>query len=97
MMEEHDFAIQMQEEMIREIESAQPEILVVVNVYESWLMRPNSHLLLLEWFESYWTRHYQMIGTADITSRGTKYYWLPDVKWPPESDSYIAVFKRKTR
>ncbi|OQY58527.1 MAG: hypothetical protein B6245_11415 [Desulfobacteraceae bacterium 4572_88] len=96
MMEHHDFAMQMQKEMIQEIESASPEILVMVNVRTSWLTRPDSHQLLFEWLRTYQTEHYTLVGLAEISKKeATVYHWIPNVKWPPKSPAWVAVMKRK--
>jgi len=102
LMEEHDFAVQMQKEMIQEIESVQPEFLVYVGIDTSWLDHPGSHKLLLEWFEKYQSKHYKIVGLVDLLQdkddllqNKTVYHWAPNVNWPPSSSSWIALFKRK--
>ncbi|MCP4344697.1 MAG: hypothetical protein GY795_04115 [Desulfobacterales bacterium] len=96
LMEHHDFALQMQKEMIREIESARPEYLLFVNISTSWLGQKDSHKLIFEWLEKYRKQHYKMVGLADmLRGSATLYQWGQDVKWPPRSSSWIAVMKRK--
>jgi hypothetical protein len=73
LMEKHDFALQMQQEMIREIEAADPSILVFVNVWTSWLVKPDSHQLILRWFERF-RRKFTLTAVADIGTAGTRYY-----------------------
>jgi hypothetical protein len=95
LMEKHGFAMQMQKEMIREIESAQPRFLIFVRINTSWLQRPESHKLLFEWFHSYQAKHYSLVGLVDLFEDTTFYHWAPNVKWPPRSRFWIAVLKRK--
>ena len=95
LMEDHDFAWQMQKEMIREIESSQPKFLIFVAIPTSWLERPYSHKLVFEWFEHYRRKHYTLVGLADLFGDRTIYHWAPNVKWPPRSNFWVAVFERK--
>jgi len=94
LMEKHDFALQMQKEMIREIESAQPKFLVFVRINTSWLQRPASHKLVFEWFQRYQERHYSLVGLVELWSDKTLYHRVPNLKWPPTSTNWIAVMKR---
>lgn len=95
LMENHEFALRMQKEMIQEVESAQPEILIFVNIYTSWLGRADSHTVLTDWVRKYQAQYYELVGLADILKGETLYYWGPDVKNMPTSSSWIAVMKRK--
>jgi hypothetical protein len=61
LMEKQRFAGQMQEEMIREIETAQPEYIVHVSDPLSWLQREDSQTRILEWWEQYRPAHYEMV------------------------------------
>ena len=73
LMEEHDFALRMQQEMIREIEAADPAALIFVNVWTSWLEGRRSHRLIFEWFDRYRER-FALRALADIRTTGTRYY-----------------------
>jgi hypothetical protein len=95
LMEDHRFALEMQKNMIREIESAQPEFMVFVSTYTSWLQREDSHGLVLRWFEDYQAQHYSLVGLVDILNKGTLYSWEPNVKWPPRSTSWMTIVRRK--
>lgn len=96
LMENHDFALQMQKEMIQEIESVQPKFLVFINNTTSWLKRPDSHTLVFEWFQRYHKKHYTLVGLVDSFKGKTSYRWAPDVKWPRSSSYWVAVLKRKS-
>jgi hypothetical protein len=95
LMENHEFALQMQKEMIQEVESAKPEVLVFVWVPTSWLKRVDSHDLLFKWFETYQASYYSLTGLVNIFNDTSVYQWRQEVKWPPESDYWIAILKRK--
>jgi|WetSurMetagenome_2_1015567.scaffolds.fasta_scaffold00026_52 hypothetical protein len=97
LMEKHPFALRMQREMIRQLETAAPKFLVYVNVEVSWLMRRDSYPDIFKWFNSYQRERYEIAGVADIVSaRKTVYAWGKDaVKYSPVSSSWVAIFKRK--
>jgi hypothetical protein len=95
MMENHDYALKMQKEMVQDIESTQPKFLVFVNVDTSWLKNRDSHTLLLDWIQSYHAEHYRLVGLVTISQQDTQYYWAQNVKWPPNSPLWIAVLQRK--
>lgn len=94
LMEEHELAESMQREMIAEIEQAAPELIVFVRVGSSWLQRSGSKGLLLEWFGRY-SAGYEVVGLVDIWEERTEYHWGPEVPWPSQSASWIAVLKRR--
>jgi hypothetical protein len=98
LMEIHPFALQMQENMIRDIESGRPAYLVFVNVPQSWLVRPHSHTAIFEWFNRYQRDFYEIAGIADIVSyEKTEYRWGDDAKkYVPRSPFWLTVLKRKT-
>jgi hypothetical protein len=97
LMEEQPYALRMQQEMIREIESAKPLYLICVNVYTSWGWRPRSEKLILEWSEAYSRAYYKKVGVIDIVSaERTDYYWGADAQnVKPRSPGYVLVFKRQ--
>jgi 4-amino-4-deoxy-L-arabinose transferase-like glycosyltransferase len=95
LMEEHEFALRMQDEMIREIEATRPSMLVFVAVMHSWLPRQNSHRRIFDWYERFQAQHYRLVGLTELYADGTVYRWEPDVSWPPRSQLWIAVLKRR--
>jgi hypothetical protein len=94
MMEPHEFAPHMQEEFIAEIEAASPRYMVYVQIFTSWLQRPNSHPRLREWFQRFQS-NYRVVGLADIHPNETRYHWKPHLRWPPQSAAWLAVLERK--
>ena len=99
LMEAHKYALTMQQEMITEIESAKPEYFVLVDVVYSWLPRPTSHRLILEWFNRYAQEHLEQVGFVDIISMIATEYHLGDWEGKysqPKSQFSVTIFKRKT-
>lgn len=97
LMEGHPFALQMQQEMIAQIEKARPRYLVYVNIYTSWLARPDSNMHLLDWFGKYSAAGYERIGLIDIGER-TEYFWDQNVigRQPRDPNGHwIGVYRRK--
>jgi len=96
LMEPHDFALEMQRDMINEIESNKPRYIILVNIPTSWLMRPDSKRLLIEWGEHYLHQDYKLAGVVDIISPELTIY-----KWDKEASSYspasrlnLLIFER---
>jgi hypothetical protein len=97
LMENQRFARQMQEEMIREVEQARPEFLVFVNVYESWLDRPESERQVFDWFEQY-QQYFDRVGLVELHGQQpAKYYWGEDARRyvPPEDGDWASILQRK--
>lgn len=97
LMENHNYAGQMQEEMIREIESVRPKYIIFVSVSTSWLARPDSIQTIFQWFDSYQQKYYQRIGVIDIfPNKATDYRWGEEsYQYAPRSPYWLAVFERK--
>jgi len=94
LMEEQPYALTMQQEMISQIEQAQPEFLVFVNVPTSWLRREGSQTLILQWTQKYVADHYLLDGMVDILGE-THYAWEADARnYRPTSRYTVQIFKR---
>jgi hypothetical protein len=94
-MEPQKYAGQMQEEMIREIEGANPKYLVSVVMNDSWLERPQSDRLIFTWANEYAAQNYAAAGFVNITPTKTDYYF-GDI--PPSVGTlknYILIYERK--
>ena len=76
LMEPQPFARKMQDEMIREIETNEPELVVFAdNPLFSWGRQPDSDPKIFEWWNSYRT-NYTLVGLADVISTTeTKFAW----------------------
>jgi hypothetical protein len=97
LMEEQEYALKMQSQMIHEIEEAQPGFIVYVDVPTSWLVRPGTKQeQFFTWAEQYVEKSYELIGTVDILGDHTEYHWDEDAKtYVPRSDLRVQVFRRK--
>jgi hypothetical protein len=97
LMEDHSFARDMQQEMIREIESAQPEVLIFVNIPWSWLAGPQSIRDIFTWSERYRDAFYETAGIIELASMNrTLYRWNEEAKgYRPKSEYWLAVFARR--
>jgi hypothetical protein len=96
LMENQQYAHTMQPEMIAEIERAQPEFVVVVNVPTSWVVRPDSDTQILTWSQKYLQEHYELDGVTDILQQ-SEYRWGGEAKtYQPTSPYTVQVFKRRT-
>lgn len=96
MMRNHDFAFQMLREMIREIEAAKPKLLIFINNFFSWTEHSSLNVLLFKWFIAYQAKYYKAVGLVDISADKTRFYWGAELKGPPHSPLWIAVFERRT-
>jgi len=96
LMERHDFALKMQEELIQEVEAAAPEFLVFVSIPYSWLRNQDSPSLIFQWFQGY-KDQYSRVGLVQLFENGTSYSWEPRVKWPPTTPYWIEILRKKDR
>jgi hypothetical protein len=95
MMEPQPFALTMQNDMIRELETNRPEYIVFVNMASSWSRRPDSPVRIDDWWNAYSAQNYRLIGAADIlTPERTEYHWENLEAYHPLAQ-LITVYKRK--
>jgi hypothetical protein len=98
LMEPQPHAVEMQQEMIREIEKNNPDYVVFVHVAFSWLQYSDSNPLIFDWFGRYQRENLQMAGLVEIPSDGpTRYRWFdqPETNAQTSAKSWLAVFKRR--
>ncbi len=91
------FALQMQQEMCRQIEAAKPEFLVFVHCDLSWLAKRDSDRFILDWTGRYAKSFYRPVGLVDIISpTRTEYQWgAQAAQAHPRSTQYVWIFQRK--
>lgn len=95
LMESQPYALSMQDELIRDLETSRPEYVIMVKTQASWLRMPNSPQRIFEWWNEYNPRHYKMVGLANIYAD-----LPPNLKWGEVDDysikstSAIMVYKR---
>ena len=95
LMEPQKYARQMQEEMISEIERANPKYLVSVVMNDSWLSRPGSDPLIFSWANEYIAKNYVPAGFVNITSAETEYYFDHIPTTVATLKDYILIYTRK--
>jgi MFS family permease len=97
LMEEHEFTIDMQLEMINQIELEDPAFLIYVNDPSAWMIAKNTYTLTYLWFDDYCSKYYDLIGIVDmIYPIKTIYRWGDSAeKYTPYSSSWIAIYQKK--
>jgi hypothetical protein len=83
----------MQRELIAEVEAAQPTFLLFVMIQYSWLQRPDSSELVLQWFQEY-KKNYQRVGLVEIFPDSSRYSWQSEVRWPPASPYWVEILRK---
>jgi hypothetical protein len=98
LMERHAYALSMQKEMIREVESSNPKFVVLAAVPTSWLVRHDSEQYIFGWLDTYLERNYRLVGVADIVSaEKTVYRWNNDAeKYTVQSPYHVLIFEQTT-
>jgi hypothetical protein len=99
LMEPQPYALQMQQQMIHEIETARPAWVVLVRIGASWDKRPHSSVLIFDWFFNHYSpENLKTVGVINLVSPiQTDYYWVTESQaLPPRSDFYLEIFKRKS-
>jgi len=95
LMEPHPYASKMQEEMISQIEQANPKFLILEHIDIAWLPRNDSDMKILEWAGKYASKFYHLVGIIDISPAQTIYRWGPEVVgYTPQSPLWLFVLQR---
>lgn len=99
LMENHSLAEDMQEEFIRDVETAAPDYVVFVGLTSSWARLPSSRSLVFDWANAYLARDFVMDGLVELDPEGeTQYQWGErDLSGAPWNQYRILLFKRKGR
>jgi len=95
LMEEHPYALRMQEEMIAEIERARPEYLIYVDDDLSWLLRPDSTRKVFEWWKDYWTANLDLVMTFKVEERQERGTDMDQPAKGSPKPKHILIFKRR--
>ena len=97
LMEPQSYARQMQEEMIRQIESGRPKYLIFTSVPTSWMRRPESDSMIFAWATDYIRTFYEIVGLVNILSPDHTDYYFDQLPNPmPELANYILICRRKS-
>jgi Dolichyl-phosphate-mannose-protein mannosyltransferase len=96
LMEAQKYARQMQSEMFREIEGAEPKYLISVTIDVSWLHSPRSENLIFEWVQQYIAENYVAVGFINIIAEDRIEYYFDDIpQQVPELGEFILIYRRK--
>jgi hypothetical protein len=96
LMEPQPYAMEMQKEMIAEIEKADPDYFVFAYVQFSWLQRPDSESLILDWFEKYRRENLTLDSWVEILSaKDTRYYWsVTEPSFTTRAKYWLAILRK---
>jgi hypothetical protein len=97
LMEPQPFARQMQDEMIRDIETNAPEFIVFADNIMSWNRHPESDPTIFDWWDKY-KANYELVGIADVISGSETVYalgkdWI--ARYPEARGSALEIYQRK--
>jgi hypothetical protein len=95
LMEQHRYALNMQEEFIREIETNQPAYVVYVNNNLSWLVRPESEKRLFEWWPAYWATNLDLVRTINTRQGLEVREGFSTTAESTDPSNYLLLLKRK--
>jgi hypothetical protein len=97
LMENQPFAAAMQHRMIKEIESAKPEYLVIVVNRYSWLLKESSDMEILGWVHKYAADNYDRVGIVDCRlGKPEIQLWGDEAKnYRGKPEQYLDIYKRK--
>jgi len=96
LMEDHEYRLSMQQEMAREVESAAPKFIIIVDVYTSWSVEPKSERYIFRWLDDYLKSRYMLVGVVDMLSPAQTIYAWDDDAWnySVRSKSNVLIFER---
>ena len=97
MMEDHQFNLSMQEQLIAEVEASDPDVVVIVDVNKSWMRKSKSPSKLFSWYlNKYSEDKYKLIGSVEIYSDATLYKFTPvALQNQPVSKYRVRILKKK--
>ncbi len=97
LMENHEYALRMQKDMIVEIEAQRPKFLIDVRPGLSWLQMEDSEPYVFQWMADYISRNYDLVGVADMLYPGlTIYKWYDEAKnYRIQSDASLVIYERR--
>lgn len=95
----HELGGQMQKEMIREIDSVKPAVIVMINQPFSWGALPIGSWPLLRWILGYLENNYEIVGTVTQRSvNSSAFRWDQESRDDPQAmASSIIIFRRVER
>src|ERR1035441_9850506 len=95
LMEEHPYALKLEEQVIGEIERARPEYVVYVDDQYSWLTQPSSPQKLFEWWKAYWAANLDVVQTIDFQEGLARGMDMDKPQKEPPVPYHILILKRR--
>jgi hypothetical protein len=94
--EKHNLGERMENEMIREIDSVKPAMIVMINQPFSWGAMPSGSWPILRWARKYLQQNYDLVGTVTQTSQqSSSFRWDQEARDNPAAlASSIIIFRR---
>jgi len=97
LVEEQEFGSVMQNEMIGEIESVKPEIVVYVLMNSSWLTKPHADLRIFHWADAYLQQNYLLEGIADGGNHDVLRWGVDAASYRPRQPEVMVVYRRRAQ
>jgi hypothetical protein len=94
-MEEHPYALKMQEDMIREIERARPECVIYIDDQFSWLPRRGSKQRIFDWWKAYWAANLDLVMTLEVEESQERGTDMDKSATDAPTLKHILIFKRR--
>jgi 4-amino-4-deoxy-L-arabinose transferase-like glycosyltransferase len=98
--ERQKYASVMQKETISEVETAQPEFVVLCKGPLSyWGLHPESDMSFFTWGMQFLRQHYTLVGAVEVQETNSQFYWESDLqRYRPRPDSpmNVLVFRRNS-
>jgi hypothetical protein len=95
LMEEHPYALKMQNEMIAEIERVRPEYVIYIDDELSWLPRGGSERKIVDWWNDYWAANMDLALTLQIEEGRERTADLDRSAKDAPVEKHILIFKRR--
>ena len=94
LMEPQKYAAIMQSEMIAEIEKAQAELLIYIDVPLSWLPQDGANMYIFDWLHTYLAQNYRLLAVdkSSLNPLGVTSKGMP----APLSTWNVYIYKRKS-
>jgi len=96
LMEHHDLASRMQQEMIESVIANRPAYMVYVETPSSWMVRPDSDRRIFSWVDEYSRQHYRIEGLFELDASGVSHiYWGAEARsHTVRSPASVLILKR---
>lgn len=96
LVEDHDYALPMQKEMIAEIEHHEPKYIVVVYMSLSWLINLDLGVFIIDWAKEYTQKNYRLVGFMDVMPNTISTLRVGEqlANYKPQSKNKMFIYER---